>query len=232
MNANERLIQHATETRLYETAWEYLEHISPCLNRIRQRYPECSDQVVHGFKMLRKATKKIPQYQFAARHVVVTGSSDLEPIEKELAIVLPDFFKEFYSRVKCGLMLLRNPIVIFDAAEILDFAMLYRQIDLENGVPPEPIRVLRFACVPPFPVCFAIRQSQRDGQWHVVYVSDEWTRDELVGEALWPEAEQETLEQWMSRLLATDGSPLVLGSKAYPPPLWRSDIVRLSQSHA
>jgi hypothetical protein len=230
MSAAEQLIQHASETRVYETSYEYHGHISPNLNGLRKKYPEYSDQLEQCFQVLRKGTKKNPKYQFAARHVVVPGNSDMGPIEKELGIVLPDFFTEFYSRVKCGVMVLRNPISVFDAETILDFALLYQQIDLENGVPPEPIRILRFACVPPFPVCFAIRQSQRDGRWHVVYVSDTWTRDEIVDDTLWPEAEHESLDQWMSRLLETDGSPLVLGGKDYHPPLWRNDIVRLSRS--
>ena len=226
MNAAELLIQHAAERRVYESEFEYFEDIAPYLNDYATRYPEATPQIESWFQTLRGSTRKNPTAQFSVQDVVINGCSDLTPIEEQLGIKLPDFFREFYHRIRGGVLALRNPIVLYDVHDMLDFAKVYQQVDVENGFPATPTMVLRFARIPPLPVCFAIRQRTTDGKWRVICLADENPREEILDESLWNEDKQETMGQWMKRLLDTDGSPLAIG-RSYPRPLWRHDIRRI-----
>ncbi|MBE7496732.1 MAG: hypothetical protein HS117_17460 [Verrucomicrobiaceae bacterium] len=91
--------------------------------------------------------------------------------------------------------------MIYDVVEMLEVAALHQQIDIENGHPATPTHILRFAAMPPFPAWFAIRRRPFDGVWKVVSVTSDNTHEELWTERFWPESCQETMDQWMRRLL-------------------------------
>jgi hypothetical protein len=226
--AAELLLEHATHQRVYQTSCEYREHVDPYLADYATRHPEMAQQS-SWFSVI----EEVPtgdggiRQTFSLKDIVIRGKSDFTLLEQQLDIELPDFFRDFYNQIQAAVLALLNPIVIYDVVEMLEVAALHQQIDIENGHPATPTHILRFAAMPPFPAWFAIRRRPFDGVWKVVSVTSDNTHEGLWTERFWPESCQETMDQWMRRLLETDGSPLTVG-RSYPPPLWRADMRRVS----
>ena len=216
--AIELLRAQAGTFRIYRAGTELADVVAYTLESYRKRFP---DQSWEGhFKQLSPGGPgEFPSY--AVRPMVRWGVADTGIFKRRWNVTLPDWMQEFYGEITCALLPMLNPISIKSPAEAVYHEEEMREASGETNL---PYRVIRFADAAGDGTGFSLRQRLSDDTWHIIPTSGRFSRAEYQSES-WEEVRSDTdINQWLLRMLRTDGHPLKIGNEDIEPmPYYREE---------
>ncbi|MFM2142764.1 MAG: hypothetical protein RLZZ476_1308 [Verrucomicrobiota bacterium] len=210
MNAIQRLKEEAKKIRIYQTSLtSWTDSAEGFLNGIAARHPDFPIQEYYQeIERQNGAGQRIRK--IAVKHACVPGKADTRELEDYIGQKLPEDLARFYGNFMEAALFLRHPIHIYPPSSIVEYERLIR--DIERGSDRAPrsseVKVLRFVHIEVFAPMFALRKFE-DGGWRVIV----WGGLETTAELQDPATERgefhvETFDEWLVRLLDTDGFPL------------------------
>lgn len=212
MDAATQILSRADESRLYRPQyWRYRQGIEMVLEHYEKVHPgfHMSDYLA-AEKFIDPGDSELDE-NFRVKHAIIAGSPGTEVIADEFKMIVPQELKHFYARIHECLLILRYPVRILSPQRLVETEKMYRDVDRECGREvPDEVGVLRFAQIPTFSSCLALRHFKTDDTWRMIDVGESSTlelqdRDDDV----WDPTGFELMDDWFRRILDTDASPLV-----------------------
>jgi hypothetical protein len=124
-----------------------------------------------------------------------------------LGVALPQSIHAFYSEVETCVLALRNLIWIKSPSEVVGFERMHRAFEVEGGEQIQPVRLIRFAESLIDGICFAFRKGTTDDAWRIVTTWNEETTEYFQGAEFNGHGDP-SIDEWMKRLMNTDGHPI------------------------
>jgi hypothetical protein len=220
-SAADQLLEHQKTPRRYWTSPAYIDVYNEERNQLRNQFPGCelptlkTDPSKCRIGPTQYRWRGAPAHWVEVKHLIVEGKADWNRLETAFQIELPQCLKDFYSKIQAATLVLDGFIVIHSPDGILELETMYRQIEREtnSGRPCKECSLLRFVSFPGIPAQLALRRWRSDGIWRVVLTYDDADTFEMQeNDQIFEESQlMETLDEWMERILATNGSPVVAG---------------------
>ena len=222
MSAADQLLEHQKMPRRYWTTSEYVDLYDRQRQRFHEQYPGSTLPELKN-EPQKHSIGPIPQHRWPdstvqgieARHLIVEGKADWTRLENTFQMELPGCLKDFYSKIQTAALALDGLIIIESPDRIVDIESEHRRIERETkwGRPCKEYSLLRFVSFPKTPRQLALRRWKSDGVWRVVVTYSHLDTHEMQKNDRIFEEEQpmETLDEWMARILATNGSPVAIG---------------------
>ena len=213
MEAMQLLRAEQERFRYYETDTSLVDNVNVMLADLRKMYPRDDWE---GF--IREITPPSGDLGgvYGARPIIKWGLANTSIFKTKWGVVLPDWMEEFYGQIICGLLPMLNQIRIFSPEEAVAAEDERRKASEEQHL---PCRLIRFADGASDGSGFSLRQRLCDDQWEIIvtsgsfsvesYQSEEWEGDE---------DKDKNINDWLLRMLQTDGHPLMIGN--IHEPMW------------
>ncbi len=175
---------------------------------LANRHPSLSaEEHLHELESQNESETRFQR--LAVRHMCELGPADLGGLEEYIGCALPPDISRFFQSFGECILFLRYPIRIFSPTAIVERESMLREAERKAGcfVPCE-VTVLRFTQIEVFASAFALRKFQ-DGLWRVIIWGDETTEDlQNSADEQFSSAGVENFDEWLIRLLKSDGYPL------------------------
>lgn len=149
------------------------------------------------------------------KHLVRWGCGDASILEKRWNIELPDWFRHFYSKVETAVLAWRNLFCVLHPQNIILVEEEHREWHDNKDL---AVRLVRFAQVWGSGDYLALRQSTKDQKWRIMYVSHEESTAYFQAPQMDGSEDDEDLAAWMSRMIMTDGHPMLKGNQEFEDP--------------
>lgn len=220
-SAADLLLEHQKTPRHYWTSPAYIELFSEERARLLEAYPQCRlPQLRTDPKKRRTGPEPSPSpwpnstaQWVEAQHLIIEGKADWSNFENDFQMEMPDCLKRFYSKIQEATLVLDGFIVIESPNGIVDLENMFRRF----GRPCKEYSLLRFISFPEQSAQLALRRWKSDGVWRVVLAYDDVDTYELQeNDAIFEESQpMETFDEWMARILTTNGSPVIPGTYSH-----------------
>jgi hypothetical protein len=216
--AADLLLEHQKTPRRYWTHPAYAELFSEERERLLAAYRGaelCQIQVNPkarrtGPEPLHVEWTNAQARKVEVQHLIIEGKADWSNLENDFQMEMPECLKSFYSKIQAATLVLDGFIVIVSPDAIVDLENMYRRF----GRPCQEYSLLRFISFPEQSAQLALRRWKSDGVWRVVLAYDDVDTYELQeNDAIFEKNQpMETFDEWMARILATNGSPVIPGT--------------------
>jgi hypothetical protein len=208
MKALELLRQQEGEYRIYEPNSYLCDSMELAVSEFNVNYPdrdwsECYKRV--------PAIKEGAPPSVAARFLIRWAPADTSVFREELGVALPNWMEEFYGEITCAALPMLKFIEILSPAE-----SVAHEHDRRRGLDEtrDPCRLLRFSRAAADGFGFSLYRQLKDDRWVIVGTPYWGCRMPKAPADEWPESETDAdINEWLLRLLETDGYPLIKGRK-------------------
>ena len=144
--------------------------------------------------------------RFAVKHLIQWGKADTSVFKEKLGVEMPDWVHEFYSKIVCCVLNLRNCIYIKSPAQAVEDEINFREWTGETHL---PVRFIRFVEFGVEGNGIAFGQPKPEGPWGIDYYwHAEGVAEHQSSDAPCPESD---IGAMINRLLDTDGHPVWKG---------------------
>lgn len=241
-SAADQLLEHQKTPRRYWTSPAYIDGYNEERSQLQNQFPGCelpklkTDPSKCRIGPTKYRWRGAPAHWVEVNHLIVEGQADWSQLEAAFQMELPQCLKDLYSQIQAATLVLDGFIVIESPQGILSLETMYRQIEREtdSGRPCKEYSLLRFVSFPGIPAQLALRRWKSDGVWRVVMTYDGVDTFEMQeNDQIFEQSQlMEILDEWMARILATNGSPVVAGRERLIYNGWVDCIQTEVQSHA
>lgn len=213
MEALQQLREAQTQFRYYEVHNCLLDKVETALTTFGLVYPE-DDWSLSRY--VQEISPPSDQHGgiYGTKPIIKWGTADTSVFKQKWGIVLPDWMEEFYRHVTCGLLPMLNQIRILSPEEAVAEEDERRMASEELHL---PYRLIRLAEGASDGSGFSLRQRLCDDQWEIIVTSGSFSVESYQSEEWEGDAgKDKNINDWLLRMLQTDGHPLMIDNSYEP----------------